>query len=115
MNNKEICKDCFHYEACFNNKETGWEYCNRFVGKDEINRQKEELEILRTYICDNDLHWDLLSYCNKNEIRKKKKEECKYCINEICVNADCPMRADYCPVYDTPGVCKYEKRVSEDK
>lgn len=37
--------------------------------------------------------------------------ECEYCINEICVNADCPVRADYCPVYSTPNVCKWEKRI----
>lgn len=33
---------------------------------------------------------------------------CKYCIDEVCVNADCPLCADYCPVIDVPGVCKYE-------
>ncbi len=36
--------------------------------------------------------------------------ECKWCQDEICVNADCPMRADYCPVVDNPGVCRYEER-----
>ena len=36
--------------------------------------------------------------------------DCKYCKDEICVNADCPMRADYCPVPDDPGVCRYEER-----
>ena len=33
---------------------------------------------------------------------------CKYCVNEICTNDDCPLIADYCPVIDVPGVCKYE-------
>lgn len=33
---------------------------------------------------------------------------CKYCVNEFCVNDDCPLWADYCPVIDVPGVCKYE-------
>lgn len=33
--------------------------------------------------------------------------KCKYCKDEICVNADCPMRADYCPVFDTPQICRY--------
>ena len=33
---------------------------------------------------------------------------CKYCKDEFCVNADCPLCADYCPVIDVPGVCKYE-------
>lgn len=36
--------------------------------------------------------------------------ECKYCKDEICVNADCPMCCDYCPVPDDPGVCRYEDR-----
>ena len=33
---------------------------------------------------------------------------CKYCKDEICVNDACPLCADYCPVIDVPGVCKYE-------
>lgn len=41
--------------------------------------------------------------------------ECKWCKNEICVNADCPMRADYCPVPDIPDVCKYEERKQTEK
>lgn len=41
--------------------------------------------------------------------------ECKYCFDEICVNADSPMCADYCPVSDTPGVCKWEKRTPQKK
>ena len=36
--------------------------------------------------------------------------DCKYCQDEICVNADCPMRADFCPVVDFPGVCRFEER-----
>ena len=42
--------------------------------------------------------------------------ECKWCKDEFCVNADCPMRADYCPVPDIPDVCKWEEReVSENE
>ena len=42
--------------------------------------------------------------------------DCKYCQEEICVNADCPMRADFCPVPDIPGVCRFEEReVTMDK
>ena len=37
--------------------------------------------------------------------------DCKWMKDEICVNADCPMRADYCPVADNPGVCRYEDRM----
>ena len=36
--------------------------------------------------------------------------DCKYCQDEVCVNADCPMRADFCPVPDIPGVCRFEER-----
>lgn len=36
--------------------------------------------------------------------------ECKWCQDEICVNDQSPMRADYCPVPDTPDVCRYEER-----
>lgn len=39
---------------------------------------------------------------------------CKYCYDEICVNADCPMCADYCPVPDIEGVCRYEERDKEE-
>ena len=36
--------------------------------------------------------------------------DCKYCQDEVCVNADCPMCADFCPVVDVPGVCRFEER-----
>ncbi len=36
--------------------------------------------------------------------------ECIYCKDEVCVNADCPLCADFCPVIDTPDLCKWEKR-----
>lgn len=36
--------------------------------------------------------------------------ECKWCKDEFCVNADCSMVADYCPVPKTPDVCKWEER-----
>lgn len=36
--------------------------------------------------------------------------ECKWCLDEICTNADCPMCCDFCPVPDTAGVCKHEDR-----
>lgn len=38
---------------------------------------------------------------------------CKYCENEICVNDQCPMCADYCPVPGTDGVCRFEFREEE--
>ncbi len=36
--------------------------------------------------------------------------DCKWNADGICVNADCPMRADFCPVPDEPGVCRHEDR-----
>lgn len=41
--------------------------------------------------------------------------ECKYCIDGICVNADSPIRADYCPVPDEDeGICRFEDRSKDD-
>ena len=40
-------------------------------------------------------------------------KDCKYCVDEICTNADCPMRADYCPVPNDPEVCRFEDRQNE--
>lgn len=39
---------------------------------------------------------------------------CKWDYDGICVNADCPMVADYCPVADVEGVCKHEDRRVSD-
>lgn len=36
--------------------------------------------------------------------------DCKWMKDEVCVNADCPMCCDYCPVVDVPGVCRFEER-----
>lgn len=36
--------------------------------------------------------------------------DCRWMKDEFCVNADCPMCADYCPVADYPGVCRFEER-----
>ena len=42
--------------------------------------------------------------------------DCKYCQgDEVCVNADCPMRADFCPVPDIPGVCRFEEREEQNE
>lgn len=39
--------------------------------------------------------------------------ECRYNQDEFCTNDQCPMCADYCPVPDYEGVCKYEDREEE--
>lgn len=36
--------------------------------------------------------------------------KCKFEQDEICVNADCPLCADFCQVCYTPDVCKFEER-----
>ena len=37
--------------------------------------------------------------------------DCKYCQGDkVCVNADCPMCCDFCPVVDVPGMCRFEER-----
>lgn len=41
-------------------------------------------------------------------------DECKWMQDEVCVNADCPACADYCPVANTPDVCTYEERGNSD-
>lgn len=45
-----------------------------------------------------------------NGEEKLTMADCKWMQDEICVNADCPMRADYCPVPNDPGVCRYDER-----
>lgn len=48
--------------------------------------------------------------------RKKENAQpnrCKYIsddFDERCVNAECPMVTEWCPVVDFPGVCRYEDR-----
>ena len=44
----------------------------------------------------------------------KMMADCKWMQDEICVNADCPMCCDYCPVADYEGVCRYEERGEDD-
>lgn len=36
--------------------------------------------------------------------------KCKWEQDEVCVNADCPLVADFCPLCYTPGVCRFEDR-----
>ena len=40
---------------------------------------------------------------------------CKYESEELCINADCPMCADFCPVSKYPGVYRFEDREIENK
>ena len=34
---------------------------------------------------------------------------CKWLKDEVCVNSDCHAVADFCPVVNHPGVCRYEE------
>lgn len=42
--------------------------------------------------------------------REHSENSCQWCRYEFCTNADCPVRGDYCPVEDYPGVCRFESR-----
>ena len=44
--------------------------------------------------------------------RRMTMPDCTWMQDEICVNADCPMCCDSCPVVDVPGVCRFEERSS---
>lgn len=35
---------------------------------------------------------------------------CVYCREDICVNAECPLCGNSCPVPGKPGVCRFEDR-----
>lgn len=36
------------------------------------------------------------------------RADCKWMVDEVCVNATCPMCADFCPVAEVKGVCRFE-------
>lgn len=38
---------------------------------------------------------------------------CKHNHDEICVSADCPVVADFCPCGEYEEVCKYYEEVTE--
>jgi hypothetical protein len=41
--------------------------------------------------------------------------ECKYCFDDMCVNDECPLCTDFCPVPDVPDMCKWEDRGEENE
>lgn len=41
--------------------------------------------------------------------------ECKYYVDEICINADCSKCADYCPVPNDEEICRYEERIPKER
>lgn len=51
-------------------------------------------------------------YDTKREAAKEWNRRwmmCKWLKDEVCVNGDCPAVADFCPVVNHPGVCRYEE------
>lgn len=40
---------------------------------------------------------------------------CKWYYEEVCTNASCPVCADFCPVVDYPGVCRFEESESDQE
>lgn len=62
----------------------------------------------------SELRWNM----RKKETELQLQEAavgCKWCHDEFCTNDQCPMCADYCPVADYDGVCRYEERETETK
>lgn len=51
--------------------------------------------------------WAKMKKSNKRVAKRRLKQEWK---RDGDVNADCPLCADYCPVVDAPGVCRFEER-----
>jgi hypothetical protein len=43
-----------------------------------------------------------------------KNFDCKYCQDEVCVNADCPLVTEYCPLQNDPYVCRWEERIESN-
>ncbi len=41
--------------------------------------------------------------------------KCKYNYDDTCVNSDCPVCADYCPVGEYEEICKYMEFEQNDK
>lgn len=35
---------------------------------------------------------------------------CAWCHDEFCVNGECPVRGDYCPTGNFPGLCRFDSR-----
>lgn len=41
--------------------------------------------------------------------------KCKWEQDEVCVNADCPVCADFCPVTHYPEICKFAEKEQENR
>lgn len=98
------------YDACEAAYKNGYE-----KGKREVAREIfEEIEkcMAHDYISTIGVYNGALEL-RIAELKKKytggKAMKCAYNIDEICVNPDCPYRADYCPCYEEDSICKYRK------
>lgn len=45
--------------------------------------------------------------CPNCESGGENKGRCKWYKDEVCVNADCPYVADFCPVAQDDSICKF--------
>ena len=79
------------------------------------SRYNEEYKY-RCSLCDggSDLCSDYCPNCGAIMDGKRKDgaemKGCKWCCEKICTNDESPLVADYCPVPDTPYVCRHEQR-----
>ncbi len=69
-NTNEECSEHICYQATLPEDRNGdIRWCRQWLMKDAldlINRQKSEIEMMRNYIHDNNLEYDLLSYSKRN-------------------------------------------------
>ena len=78
---------------------------------DEIEEEIEMImELMNISVIASALLFRLL--CQRRAVNPMP--DCNWCKDEICVNADCPMCCDYCPVPDTENVCRHEDRNERD-
>lgn len=74
---------------------------------DAISRK--EILAIGTANTDDYYPWCVMEYYPQNmACNGAERAKCKWLQDEVCVNADCPVCADFCPVVNYPGVCRYE-------
>ena len=96
------CKDCKH--CVYEEDDSGLCWCN-------IHSQLTESGEWTYFDPDDYCSWAEKIEYEKNEYVRPNR--CKFLsddFDERCVNAECPMVTEWCPVVYLPGVCHYEDR-----